>query len=67
MTTINLKEWPLTHEEFKNWIEESGAEVYAYIHYGMNGVASATYEFARNEDLLAFELRYSRNDNHFKI
>ena len=66
MTTINLKAYRLTHTEFNQWTEESGAEVYAYIHHGAAG-ASATYEFVREEDLLAFELKYNRNDNYFKI
>ena len=59
MTTINLKLYGLTYTEFIQWIEDSGAEVYAYIHHGGAG-AAATYEFVHKEDLLAFELKFEK-------
>jgi len=60
MTTIDLKAYGITHTEFIQWIEESGAEVYAYIHHGPAAGASAAYEFVREEDLLAFELKFKK-------
>lgn len=59
MILIDLRDWNVNYTEFTDWVVETEADVYAIVHHGGNG-PSATYGFEKEEDRLAFELRFSR-------
>ena len=60
---INLREWNITYKELADWCEETGADIYAIIRYGNIDYLNADYGFEREEDMLAFKLRFAKRLN----
>ena len=56
---IDLRDWHISYTELVEWCEETGADVYAVIHPVGNG-PSAQYRFEHEEDFLAFQLKFAR-------
>jgi hypothetical protein len=61
MNTINLHEWNISYTELVQWAEETGSEIFAFVHHGGAG-PSATYGFEKEEDLLAFKLKFAKEE-----
>jgi len=57
MNTIDLYKWDLTYAQFRDWIAETGANVYA-LTYGGNNITDARYVFEEEGDYLAFTLTF---------
>ena len=59
MSGIIIDDWYLSQQEFLEWIQKSGSDVRRVIHHeGIDKVE--TYEFANDEDLVAFKLTFKR-------
>ena len=57
MNTINLYDWDLTYAQFRDWITETGSDVYA-ITSDSRFISDSKYMFNEEADYLAFTLKF---------
>jgi hypothetical protein len=60
---IDILDWDITHAELVDWVTENDMDVYAVAASGGSNPRTR-YMFQNDDDLLAFKLKFSREQRH---